>query len=100
MGTRSRTPLALGAVVLLLCAVVAATSTPARWTGVELPWSDPVQSAEDTDDPPDTDDAARQGGDDRAGDQAERAVPAGLRDVSRGVLAAAVLLAAAAVTLA
>lgn len=93
MGTRSRLPLALGAVVLLLCALVAATSTPTRWTGVELPWNDPVPSAEDTEDPPGTDEAGRASADEDSTDQAGRMAQGDLRSLSTVLLGVAVGLA-------
>lgn len=101
MGTRSRRPLALSAAVLLLCALVAATSTPARWTGVELPWSDPVTSADGTDELPDDADRAGAAGDrDPGRDEAGRVVPGDLRTAGRLVLGLGLALAAGLVALA
>lgn len=99
MGTGSRTPPALAAVVLLLCALVAATSAPVGWTGAELPWSDPATSAADTDDRPD-EDAARSDEQTRKQGDTARVVPSEVGDAGRLLLAGAVLAAAAAVALA
>ena len=100
MGTGSRTPPALAAVVLLLCALVAATSTPVTWSGIELPWADPATSAEDVDDQPDQDPEARTEDQEGRQEDGTRVVPTEVGELGRLLLAGVALAAAAAVVVA